>query len=355
VSVSFTPSTRYQQWITKLRVSWMGIKAQAIMGAFAKVAGDLTYDWALRAQLEHLPEYASPTGVAYVASERQLDTNPAIESTAALATRTTQAAILWKYAGTPLGMLLALHYIGFDNAVIVTQNGLAYQLQLPLPPIPVISGQAWQPQTSLVVTQCSQLAVALTSNVTPPTSSTLGRSIPAGNAWWDFDSNTDLCSRFAILFPGPLNVPFLFSVNGRATFVSSDSAALSWNSPLAAPASTSSSGGAPSSSYFVVVGPPVVTDGSGPVNVTADQTTQTLTGVTLRASAPFIGYVDCTVIGLAATDAQRLQSVIGKWRPKKATCVGVYVCLQGKFFGWPVQQEAANTVGPFSIAMYAGA
>lgn len=329
----------------RLRVSWMGPKAQAIMGAFAKVVGDLSYDWMLRANIEHMPELASPTSVGLTASERQIDAGPT-ETTAALATRTTQAAILWRYAGTPLGLLMALHFAGFDGAVVVQQNGLAFQLQLPLPPIPVIAGQAWTPQTSLITTPCSQLAVALTSSVTPPSSSSAGRSIPAGTSWWEFDSNTDFCSRFAVLFPS-LPASFTnFSNTGRASYTASDTATLTWSTPMAA--------GNPAA-YYVMTGPAVVTDGGGPVSVTADASTETTAGVTMRASAPFTGYVDAASFGVTALDLQRLQTAISKWKPRKATCVGIYGVVVGKFFGWPVQAQSANTMGPATIAFYPGA
>jgi hypothetical protein len=320
----------------------MGPKAQAIMGAFAQVAGDLTDDWMVRTILEQFPEYASAQSIGLIASERQLDGGPQ-ETTAQLASRTTQAAILWKYAGTPLGMLLALHYAGFDNAVIVQQNGLAFQLQLPLPAIPLISGQAWQPQTSLIVTQCDTLATALTSSVTP------SRSIPAGTPWFMFDSNTDFCSRFAILFPGPL--PSYFMTVGRATFSNTDSAPVVWNNVF------------PDTTYVVSPGPPVVTDGGGPVTVFADNTTKTTTGITIRASAAFTGYVDVHAWQAGANpfadlhpiDLQRLKNIIAKWKPKKASCVGAYAISSGRVLGWPVRNIGGGdgNLGPANVVIFA--
>src|SRR6185369_6384341 len=83
---------------------------------------------------------------------------------------------------------------------------------------------------------CSSLSVALTSSVTPPTTTSAGRAIPAGNAWWQFAesrsanprvSDTDYCNRFAVLFPGPL--PSQFMTVGTATFTASDTATVAWN------------------------------------------------------------------------------------------------------------------------------
>jgi hypothetical protein len=59
---------------------------------------------------------------------------------------------LSKFYGRPLGILLGLHYAGFDNAVLVQQNGRAYQLTLPLPTL--IVGQPWDPTPNLVITAC---------------------------------------------------------------------------------------------------------------------------------------------------------------------------------------------------------
>ena len=82
-----------------------------------------------------------------------------------------------------------MHYAGIDNAVLVQQNGVYYQLTLPLPP------PAADPTGNLVVGTLGALPSILTSSVTP------GRSIPSGTPWWIFDNKTDFTSRFAIVFP----------------------------------------------------------------------------------------------------------------------------------------------------------
>jgi hypothetical protein len=320
MAVAFSPSTAFRQWMTQLRVSWMGRKAQAIMGAFAKVVGDLTYDGMVQANLEHLPEYATPTSVGLIGSERQLDAGPA-ETTAQYASRLTNAVQLWRYAGTPLGMLVALHFAGFDNCVIVTQNGLAYTLSLPLPPL--ISGQQWNPASSLVVTQESPLAAPLTSSVTPT------RSIPAGTPWFAFDGNTDFCSRFMVIFPGPL--PSLFMTVGLATFSGTDTAAVVWNNAFS------------DATYHVQVGIPSVISGDADVSVVADLTTRTTTGMTLMASGAFTGTL--TVIAwqtganpfadLHPADLARLRNAIVKWKPAKATCLGVTAVVGGELWDYP--------------------
>ena len=70
-----------------------------------------------------------------------------------------------KFDGSPLGVLLGLHFSGFDNAVLVQQNGRAYQLTLPLPAFT----STWDPTPNLVVTNLDVLVAPLTSSVTPPT------------------------------------------------------------------------------------------------------------------------------------------------------------------------------------------
>lgn len=261
--MAFQLSTAYQAWAQRLRFPWMGTKGKAILGGFAAVLGDRTVDWATQANLEHLPEYASSAqSVALTASERQIDANPA-ETTTALASRITQAVQLWQYAGTQLGILLALNYAGFVGGYLVQQNGQTYTLTLPLPAI--VPG--WNPQPNLVVSSLSQLTGALTSNVTPPTWQTPGRSIPAGQSWWKFDDNTDYCSRFAILF----------------------------------------------------------TAGQYP--------------------------------SLSASDQARLQSAIGKWKPQKSTCVGIYSLTAGQQWQTAPAQKtwgSAGNWGGSTVVTYAG-
>ena len=336
-------SSTWEAWVTRLKVSWMGIKAQRIFGAYGYVLGDMTEQWCMQGTLEHLPQYASdPVSIALHADDRQLDTYPG-EPSAQLQAREPYWLVINKFRGRGLGLLLGLHFAGFDGAIIVQQNGIALSLTLPLPPF---TGN-WDPTPNLVITQCSQLATALTSNVTPPTWKTPGRSIPSATKWFFFDNNTDFCSRFAVLFPGPLPSYFIFGDTGRATFTASDSASLTWSNPLSV------------ANYPIAVGPAVVTDGGGPVSVYADGSTETTTGVTIRASAPFTGYVDCAAVGgLNMADLQRLQGTIFKWRPAKATCTGVYALAQGQYWDWTPTRTwdgVGGTWDPSVVVSFQGA
>lgn len=344
--MSFAPSTRFQSFVSSLRLKIFSFKGRAQALAYATVLGDKTIDWMTAALLERMPLQASPAGVALIASERQLDVAPG-EATASIAARATQWIQLGKFVGTPLGILLGLHFSGFDGAVVVQQNGVAYQLQLPLPPI--IPGQAWDPTPNQIRTPCSQLAVALTSSVTT------SRSIPAGANWWQIGPSqggavdTDFCSRYAVLFPGP-TLPSYFLTWARATFTGTDLAAVSWNNAF------------PSSSYSILPGLPTVSSGGG-VAVWADGTTQTTTGVTVRASGAFTGTVDLVAFQTGANpfadlhpaDLQRMQATLSKWQPRRAICVGVYALVQGNFYGWPVATLGTRPApAPSSIVRFSG-
>lgn len=315
--MSFQPSTLFQSWASQLRIKWMSFKGRAHVMAYAAVLGDWTTDWMTAALLERMPLTASSTALALIASERQADTYPG-EPAATLAPRLTQWMLLWRYAGTPLGLLLGLHFSGFDGALLIQQNGVTWQLKLPLPTI--VPGQPWDPSPNLVTSSCPQLALALTSSVTPT------RSIPAGTPWFYFDSNTDFCSRFAVLFPGPL-MPPSFMTWGVATFAGADSAPVVWNNAF------------PSTSYCIQVGAVTTPDF---VAVTADGSTQTQTGVTLRASAAFTGTVDVLAYQSGAnpfadlhpSDLSRLRSVIVKWKPARATCFNVTALIGGELWDY---------------------
>jgi len=196
MSVQGVSSSLYESWITNLKAV-QGTIRKRIFGAFARALGDKTVEWMTQVNLEHMPSFASDQSIALIASERQLDTAPS-EATSAIAARAPFWLQLAQFSGSGLGILLGLHFTGFDGAYLVQQNGLALTLTLPLPAFTL--GTKWDPTPNLVVTNCSQLTGVLTSNVTPPTWMTPGRSIPASQPWWKFDDNTDFCSRFAVVF-----------------------------------------------------------------------------------------------------------------------------------------------------------
>lgn len=223
----------------------------------------------------------------------------------------------WSLAGTALQLLEELYWGGFSGAVIVQQNGLAYNL----------SGAPTAGADNsglLVITPTGALTAPLVSTVNP------SRSIPAGTPWFAFDGNTDLCNRFAVLFPGP-TLPSAFRTFAVANFSASDNAAITWNNAFI------------DTTYVIQPGVAVPTDGSGPVFISVDGTTKTTTGVTIRASAPFTG--TCTVLAYQAganpladlhpADLARLQLLIKTWRPN-ALCMGVFALTGGEMWDYPI-------------------
>jgi hypothetical protein len=319
-------SSLYESWITRLKVSWMGQNAQRIFGGFAASLGDKSYDWAMQGLLEHLPQYASdPASITLEASERQLDTYPG-EPASAVAARAPYWLIINKFRGRGLGILLGLHFSGFDGAILIQQNGRALSLSLPLPPF---SGN-WDPTPNLVIQSASAIpsGMTVTSSLTPPTISSAGRSIPGTTPWASFDWNTDMCSRFVILFPGRASRPATY---GTATFTGvEDGGAVPW--PIASwPTPLSTVVG-----YDVIAGPAKVTGTNFPLVVSADATSKTSTGVRVMSSYPFTGSVD--VKAIAGVDTAAMKKVVQKWKNAKSTCVGVFELRSSAgCCGWPVQ------------------
>lgn len=178
-------------WVTKLRLAWMGAKAKAIMGGFAAVIGDRFVEWTRRANYEHLPEYAAdPTSVGLTASERRIDKGPS-ETTADLASRLTRAVQLWRLAGTPLGLLVALHYADFPGGVIVQQNGLGALLT----GTPVLEDLTAEKLQAGPPSWYEEVDLAEHPLLEHP--------------WFVFDrGHEDFCSRFAVLFPPPASVDY---------------------------------------------------------------------------------------------------------------------------------------------------
>ena len=329
----------FERFTRALRPSWLkGPKGKAIMGSFARVLGDLSVAWADFAQQQHHPQLALSEALPLIGSERLLPQGPH-ETDASYAIRLTGAVQAWQRAGTPLGLLSALHWGGFPNAVIVQQNGLGFSFSSP-PPAGV------DPLSLFVVTPLSTLIAPLHSD------KNLARSIPAGNSWWTFDSNTDLCSRFWILFP---TVADAFVTWGTATFTGVEDGinvpwpTATWNNPFS------------DTTYSISPGCPEI-DSNGIVAVNADASTKTKTGVQIVSSAPFVGTVRvlayaagtnpfCSPSSAALT---RLRNIVKLWRPAKATCVGAYVLVRGSFMGWPVRLASAAPPSNSQVVAFTG-
>lgn len=300
---SFPASTRFESWITQLRQPWMNIIGRRIWGGFAAALGDRTADWALQANLEHLPAFASPPSLPFIASERQLEAAIS-EASTSLAPRLPYAAALHRFDGTPLRLLLGLHFAGLDGAIVVQQNGRQFSLTLPLPAF----ADGWDPTPNLVVSNTPALLATLTS------ATRLGRSIPVGTPWFQL-ADTELTNRFAVIFP-----TWPFAALGFAFFNNSDAATVTWPVPFG------------STTYKVIFGVP-----TDEVVLSNDATAQTRAVITLRASAPWTGIAWC--IGWAAginpfntfsaDSVGLLTKVINLTRPEKSYCGGVYAITAG--------------------------
>jgi hypothetical protein len=340
--------TNFVSWYRSLPVPWLvsGVNGQAEGGTWP-AAVDTQTVLLDAARKQAYPDYAASDALSHLGGDRKLVQGPG-ESDANFRIRLKGVWDDWARAGTWLELLVQMWWGGFQNAVIVQQNGLASTL-IGAPTAGV------DPTPLYVETTCSALSVALTSNVNPPTATVTGRAIPSGNAWWQFAdtrsanpnvSDTDYCNRFAILFPGPL--PSQFMTVGTATFVASDTATVTWNNAF------------PTTSYHVQPGAVTVTDGGGAPIVTASGLT--LTGCTASSSGAFTG--TCTFLAwqdganpyadLHPLDLSKLQFTIATWRPN-ALCVGVYAVAQGSMYGWtPATFSGRTAMGPSSIARFEG-
>ncbi len=182
----------YETWVKKLRVAIAGPTFKKIFGAFGYVLGDLALSWGRQANLEHLPEEAGDpdASLPLISSERLIRVGPG-ESNADFAHRLTKAIDQNRLRGAPLGLLIQLWYQGYENVVLVQQNGRYVQLD-GAPDLDDL------PNTPKIVGDLDPLTSDLSP--TPPATKT----IPSGTPWWYIDGNNDFCSRFGVLFVRPL-------------------------------------------------------------------------------------------------------------------------------------------------------
>lgn len=342
----------FEQWLQDLRLPFMGEKARAILGALGKSAGDANRTRAVKALNEHHPTLAQdPQSVALIASERQIDANPK-KSSAVLAVRLPPWLQTWRRAGAAAGLLLALDGAGFTGAVILQTTGLAFSLHDPGEFVPVGT-------TKVVLEERSDfvLWVNTTTALNPEIHGNM--PLPPGlEPWFTFDAygtdaNDDqFNSRFAIVFLGdPL--PDIMVTWARATFTASDTGTWTWNNPFSG------------STYLIMPGLPVITDGEGPVTISADGSTRTPTTCIARASGPFTGYVDALAFEagenpfghLHAADLDRLRSIVERWKPAKATCVGkglpgIALIIEGAVWGWPIELWDDDGLWGASVVTY---
>lgn len=308
-------------WLLALPIPWLvgeenGIADVNAWGGFSDAQVQLFAD----AILARFPSSAPPDALPEIGHDSVLIQGP-YETDASFAIRLGDRWNAHSRRGQPAEMLAELWYGGFSGAVIVTQNGLAYSLSGEPTP-----GQ--DPTPLLVITTLTLLPTPA-EPVAPST-----KVIPAGSPWWTFDGRTDLCNRFAILFPNGAG-PFM--TYGIAHFTGTDLAIVTWNNP----------GRFADDSYQVWMSAPTVTSGSPPGTVSEDVTMRSPGGTVIDAGGPFTGTVMCIAFptganpfdNIATGDLNRLRSLVETWKPAHSRCVEVIAVDTGLIWGYPPTQK----------------
>lgn len=149
------------------------------------------------------PDYAPTDALPHIGGDRSLVQGPA-ETNNSFATRIKSAWTDWGYAGTFAEMLVEIFWTGipptYVDFIIVQQNGLLFKLAS----APTAGAD---PTTLLTVGNLGTLGSIMTPAPLYSSDNPNGytKFIPAGNQWWTFDSKTDFCSRFAVLFTTNIN------------------------------------------------------------------------------------------------------------------------------------------------------
>lgn len=185
-----------ETWAKRWRLAFNGPRGQKHLGAYASLLVDKARDWGEASIVRAFPSFADSAGLALLASARQIEFDP-------LASAATKAAVLliaptlWRYAGSPTGLLVALHIAGFPGVVLAQQNGLRFQ----------ITGTVnYDDLVTRALPSWITRTVLANGNPALPASAD-GRPAVAANTvpWWTFDAGMDAegnqyTSRFAVLF-----------------------------------------------------------------------------------------------------------------------------------------------------------
>lgn len=331
------PNQTIAQWLQTLQIPWLfqdevGSADARAWGGYSDQAVNLLKS----AVLARFPSSAPSDALPQIGHDSELIQGFA-ETDSSFRVRLNDRWNSHARRGQPAEMLAQLWYYGFDNGVIVTQNGLAYSLSAAPTP-----GQ--DPTALLVTTQLGTLPTDATLAPTPQrepvsvvgSASPAGtrvinaKTIPTGNSWWTFDSRTDLCNRFGLLFPSGAAA---FLTYGVATFSGTDAATVTWNNPNRFA----------DTSYLTHVGTPVVTSGSAPASIYEDSSGRTKTGTTIAASTPWTGTVVVIAwpagaspfCNLSDSDLSALRTLIDRWKPATTRCMGAWAKQSGLQWGYP--------------------
>ncbi len=195
--------TTYAGYLATAGPSWLQRpNGVAYLGGIGATL-DQCVDWYKAGVKASFPGLAGTNGddlaLGYLGTEIGMPRGPG-ETSAHYGERLRKAWEIWPWAGTALGVLLALETQGYTSAngapVLIQQAGYAYTLTVADPTMPPVA-----PETRLVRTTLNNVM---------------------GEPGWSFDNNgglppsQGLWSRFGVLFPKPLIAP-------------------SWNAPASPP------------------------------------------------------------------------------------------------------------------------
>ncbi len=303
------------EWMKGLPICWL---VSNTVGAADATAQGTVYDGQVdlikQAVEARFPDTTPVDGLPYVGDNFGLIQGK-LESDDDFRERCRLAWDQWALTGTWAELLYQLYFTcGLTNfyTQIVQQNGLAYYLDV----------------ASLAVTDDPTAVLATTE---------LGLNYNVGDfsgvPWWTFDTQDDMCARFAIIIgkpawgatPGPL--PPSIQITARATFTAESSVTADWSYPFDGP------------DYLTMFSVTPLDSSSPVVSVTA----QDAATVTVTSSAPFTGYVDLIAwtadSNPFASPPQSLKNLIeviaNRWKPAKAKFMGTIVLVSGAVWGWP--------------------
>ncbi len=187
------------EWLHSLPIPWLVSRTvgYADSGSYGSVldANVTTIKYGVQARF---PTLAPADALPLIGNDRSLIQGGSIagpsESDADFAER---LRTFWEtaapFGGTPYAILQQLYYsLGYDNVYIVQQNGLLFHISTP---------PTDDPTVDLIVEDAMACA---TDQEPSPDRPSPQKVIPADSPWWRFDDRTDLCNRFAVLFPPDL-------------------------------------------------------------------------------------------------------------------------------------------------------
>lgn len=379
----------FRSWWKNLGIGWFSEgPAGAAEGDSLGLVLDTEVSKLFQAAMAGFPEKGPADALPYIADDSMLIRGiPALETDQSFGTRLRKRWEQWKYASTPLGLLVQLYYMGYTDAVFAQQNGLAYRLTgapvltdlsttpheaivlgpSGLPPQPprkkilitiTTGGVLGTMQFTYAVYDGGAASAAQASSATNPnfqvpgtitwihfaagayvlnstyTVNEDGTITRAGGAidtvtqtsipWFRIDEKYYFTSRWALLLPSQ---PTTWRHTALATFANESEKAVTWSTPFLG-----------SATVFAIPGPPVGD------NVEVWVENVTATGCTVKVSGPFTG--DVFVIAwqagqnpFAAPNADTLEAlrkVIRRWRKGTTTCVGIFARISGAWFDYPL-------------------